>query len=84
MDQLGCVVGTVQVLKSHQGNKMEDQHQNQMDSFPDIYLANVASRLYQIEMDNLRPDKTQLGVGRQDVRPSLDNKYKSNMRLQTL
>ena len=63
---------------------MEDQYQNQMDSLPDTDLANVASRLYQIEMENLWQDKTQLGVGRQDVRPSLDNKYKSNMRLQTL
>ena len=81
MNQLGCVVGTVQVLKSHQGNKMENQYQNQMDSLPDTDLANVASRLYQIEMDNLWQDKTQLGVGRQDVTPSLDNKYKSNMRL---
>ena len=84
MNQFGCVVGTVQVLKSHQGNKMENQYQNQMESLPDTDLANVASRLYQIEMDNLWQDKAQLGVGRQDVRPSLDNKYKSNMRLQTL
>ena len=81
MDQLGCVVGTVQVLKSHQGNKMENQYQNQMESLPDTDLANVALRLYQIEMENLWQDKTQLGVGRQDVRPSLDNKYKSDMRL---
>ena len=73
MDQPGRVVGTVQVQKSHQGNKM--------DSHPDIDLANVASLLYQIEMDNLWQDKTQLGVGRQDVGPSLDNKYKSDMRL---
>ena len=73
MDQPGRVVGTVQVQKSHQGNKM--------DSHPDIDLANVASLLYQIEMDNLWQDKTQLGVGRQDVGPSLDNKYKSDMRM---
>ena len=81
MNQLGCVVGTVQVLKSHQGNKMENQYQNQMESLPDTDLANVASRLYQIEMENLWQDKTQLGVGRQDVGPSLDNEYKSDMRL---
>ena len=81
MNQFGCVVGTVQVLKSHQGNKMENQYQNQMESLPDTDLANVALRLYQIEMENLWQDKTQLGVGRQDVRPSLDNKYKSDMRL---
>ena len=81
MDQPWCVVGTVQVLKSHQGNKMEEHYQNQMDSHPDIDLANLASLLYQIEMDNLWQDKTQLGVGRQDVGPSLDNEYKSDMRM---